>query len=268
MHLDKKLILIAIIFILAIFIYSMKKEIVVSEVIDGDTIKLSNGELVRLLGINAPEKGQKFYEEAKRKLKEILRDKKIILERDARDKDNYGRLLRYVFADNIFVNSLLVREGYAKPYMLDGLKYKREIEEAWNNCLKDKKNLCALKERCDNSCLGIARLNWNAKGNDCENLNDEYVILKNYCNISCNLSGWELSDRSGNVFIFPEYVLKPLGKVTIYSGSGTNTEEKLYWNSSGKFCNAIWNNDCNGDTLYLKNLEGKVILEFSYKGFC
>ncbi len=41
---------------------------IVSEVIDGDTIKLQNGERVRLLGINTPEKGQPYYEEATNRL--------------------------------------------------------------------------------------------------------------------------------------------------------------------------------------------------------
>ena len=265
---NKTYFIFVIILFIAVFIFYFPKNIVVSEVIDGDTVKLSNGEFVRLLGINAPEKGQKFYEEAKYKLSKLLKNKKIILESDARDRDYYGRLLRYVFVDGTLINVEMVREGYAKPYMLDGLKYRDEIEEAWNNCLKDKINLCALKEKCDSSCLGISWLNWNAKGNDCKNLNDEYVILKNYCNISCNLSGWELSDRNGNVFTFPEYILKPFGKVIIYSGSGINVGNKLYWNSSGKSCNAIWNNDCDGDTLYLRNFKGELILEYSYNGFC
>ena len=45
---------------------------IVSKVIDGDTIKLQNGERVRLLGINTPEMGQPYYEEATNRLKELI----------------------------------------------------------------------------------------------------------------------------------------------------------------------------------------------------
>jgi len=37
----------------------------VSKVIDGDTIKLKNGETIRYIGINAPERDEYLYEEAK-----------------------------------------------------------------------------------------------------------------------------------------------------------------------------------------------------------
>ena len=45
---------------------------IVSRIIDGDTIELQNGERVRLLGINTPEKGQPYYEEATNRLKELI----------------------------------------------------------------------------------------------------------------------------------------------------------------------------------------------------
>ena len=53
---------------------------VVIRVIDGDTVKLANGETVRLLHINAAEKGEKCYEEAKTRLEALVLEKKIWLE--------------------------------------------------------------------------------------------------------------------------------------------------------------------------------------------
>jgi len=85
----------------------------VSEVIDGDTFKIA-GQSIRLIGINSPEVGEPCYLEAKDKLKEIIKGKKIRLEKDVEDKDGYGRLLRYVYVDNLFVNSEMVRLGLAK----------------------------------------------------------------------------------------------------------------------------------------------------------
>lgn len=99
---------------------SFAKEYVVNKIIDGDTIQLDTGEIVRYLGIDTPELfakgcGPEFYaREAARYNKKLVFMKKIKLEFDAERKDQYGRLLAYVFVKNLFVNSELVRLGYAK----------------------------------------------------------------------------------------------------------------------------------------------------------
>ena len=60
---------------------------IVERVIDGDTIVLDNEEHVRLLGINTPEKNEKYYPEAKDFLeKEVLnKTVKIVLGREKKD---------------------------------------------------------------------------------------------------------------------------------------------------------------------------------------
>ncbi len=91
----------------------------VVKVIDGDTIKLSNGKVVRYIGIDTPEtnhprKGREcFGEEAKLANKKLVEGKKVRLEKDVSETDKYGRLLRYVFVGDLFVNEYLVRQGYA-----------------------------------------------------------------------------------------------------------------------------------------------------------
>ncbi|MFA5724265.1 MAG: thermonuclease family protein [Candidatus Pacearchaeota archaeon] len=74
-------------------------EIIVSEIIDGDTFKLSSGETVRLICVDAPEKNKKGYEEAKVFLSDLILNKQVRLEKDISDKDSYGRLLRYVYVE-------------------------------------------------------------------------------------------------------------------------------------------------------------------------
>ena len=89
----------------------------VTEVVDGDTIHvgLSDGDWsVRLIGINTPERGQYYFQEAKDKMAEIVAGKAVLLQKDVSETDKYGRLLRYVYLGDLFVNAEMVKEGYAQ----------------------------------------------------------------------------------------------------------------------------------------------------------
>ena len=89
---------------------------VVERVADGDTILLKNGERVRLIGIDAPEKGEKCFQEAKNRLQQLVLGKQVVLLKDVSERDRYGRLVRFVYADNLFVNLVLVQEGLALAF--------------------------------------------------------------------------------------------------------------------------------------------------------
>jgi micrococcal nuclease len=86
----------------------------VSRVIDGDTIEIEGGQTVRYIGIDTPEKGEYFFEEATAKNSELVLGKEVRLEKDVSETDQYGRLLRYVYVGDLFVNAELVRLGYAR----------------------------------------------------------------------------------------------------------------------------------------------------------
>jgi micrococcal nuclease len=90
----------------------------VVEIVDGDTIKIYMNDKVysvRYIGIDTPETGGQYYSlESKLKNSELVLQNEVILIKDVSDKDQYGRLLRYVIANNVFVNYDLVRNGYAK----------------------------------------------------------------------------------------------------------------------------------------------------------
>jgi micrococcal nuclease len=103
----------------------------VIDVIDGDTLDINTSERVRLSGINTPEIGECYYQEAKDKLKELTLGKDVFLERDISDTGKYGRLLRYIYADNVFVNSELVEDGFARVYdkYKDYIKRYHELKE-------------------------------------------------------------------------------------------------------------------------------------------
>ena len=94
----------------------------VKRVIDGDTFELSDGDKVRLLGINAPEEKECYYKEAKEALKKLVEGKEIELRKDVTSVDTFGRLLRYVILpnastlkNNILVDEYMVSNGYARP---------------------------------------------------------------------------------------------------------------------------------------------------------
>jgi len=94
----------------------------VATVIDGDTIKLASGDIVRLLCIDAPEKGKEGYEEARDFLESLILNKEVILESDIEDKDKYNRLLRYVYLNTseemIFVNKEIYLAGYGEMLVI------------------------------------------------------------------------------------------------------------------------------------------------------
>jgi len=105
----------------------------VGKIIDGDTV-IINGDSVRLLGIDADERGYECYGEAKKRLEELVLDKNILLERDGEDKDQYDRYLRYLILDDENINLKLVEEGLAiARFGPDNKKYRNEILEAEQN---------------------------------------------------------------------------------------------------------------------------------------
>lgn len=71
----------------------------VEEVEDGDTMRLQSGQAVRLIGINAPDRGKPGYVEAKDELEKITAEKKIWLEYDRYQDDKYGRILAWVWVN-------------------------------------------------------------------------------------------------------------------------------------------------------------------------
>ncbi len=96
---------------------TMAEEALTVAVVDGDTIDVSmEGKVyrVRYIGVDTPELDEPFYQEATQANASMVLNKKLILFRDVSETDRYGRLLRYVFANGIFVNYALIRNGYAR----------------------------------------------------------------------------------------------------------------------------------------------------------
>lgn len=83
------------------------------KVLDGDTIILQNHK-IRLLGIDAPEIGQKpFGENSKKYLKELIQNKKVCCKAGHKPFDKYNRLLAYCWAEDKFINAEILKAGQA-----------------------------------------------------------------------------------------------------------------------------------------------------------
>lgn len=120
----------------------------VTRVIDGDTIEIEGGERVRYIGIDAPETVHPseligcFGKEASNKNKELVEGKNVRLEKDISEVDKYGRLLRYVWVDDILINDYLVRQGYAYAYTYPpDVKYSEQFVEAQQEAKENNRGL-------------------------------------------------------------------------------------------------------------------------------
>lgn len=94
----------------------------VTRVIDGDTIVIEGGEHVRYVGVDTPETVkpetavQCYGKEASDRNKQLVEGKQVVLVRDTSDRDDFGRLLRYVYVDGIDVSGALIRDGFGYVY--------------------------------------------------------------------------------------------------------------------------------------------------------
>jgi micrococcal nuclease len=94
---------------------------VVVRVIDGDTIVVNLAgveKTVRYIGVDTPEPYRDkepacYSAEATERNKKLVSEKEVRLISDVGDVDRYDRLLRYVYVGDMFVNEILVKEGYA-----------------------------------------------------------------------------------------------------------------------------------------------------------
>lgn len=89
----------------------------VTDVIDGDTIEVRIGDIgyrVRYIGVNTPERDEVCYQAAVDANRALVAGQTVTLTRDQSNTDRYGRLLRFVYVGDLFVNATLVNQGYAE----------------------------------------------------------------------------------------------------------------------------------------------------------
>lgn len=86
--------------------------------------------------------------------------------------------------------------------------------------------------------IDLDRSQFNAPGNDNENLRQQYVCIQNQDPSPVDMTGWHLQDRTGATYTFPHFTLQPERIVRVRTGEGTDTDTELYWGlRSSVWCN-------------------------------
>lgn len=196
------------------------EQVHVDRIIDGDTIE-SNKTSIRLLGINSPERGELYYEEAKEFLEQEILNKTVGLKYGKERYDKYDRILAYIFLDNTNINLKIIENGFANIYFPSGKdKYYQEFQNAWEDCIDKNINLCEASQHVCAHCISI-------------NVNS----IINNCNFQCNILGWKIKTEGRDVFVFSEEILESREEL----GFELELTE-------------------TGDTLFLRDAEGKLVL--------
>lgn len=117
------------------------KSAVVKRVIDGDTVELFNGTVLRYTGVTAPEEGEDFVEEATKLNQELVEGKEIKLEYDNYTSDKFGRVLAYPIVNGVNICIELVSKGMAELVIYQKRKpfiYQVQLLEAQEQAKKQK----------------------------------------------------------------------------------------------------------------------------------
>ncbi|MBI4361351.1 thermonuclease family protein [Candidatus Micrarchaeota archaeon] len=219
--------------------------------LDGDTVVLSDFSRVRLLGIDTPESDQFYYSNSRAALERLVLQKEVTLEADTDPIDQYGRLLRYVYADGVFVNREMVSRGHAHVRIYSSnTRYAATLRAAQQTAKAAATNYWTPSSI---TCIAVSSFQY-------ADTTDERFTLQNNCPNAVDLSNWVGYDEGNEQYRFPIFTLTNGSMVTVHTFSGTNTGVDLYWGRpSNRY---IWNNDY--DTLFLRDTSGLLVLTYSY----
>ncbi|MBI4304243.1 MAG: thermonuclease family protein [Chloroflexi bacterium] len=242
----------------------VKPGIKLVRVIDGDTIEVDISGItykVRYIGVDTPELDDTRAEvvalaqEAARVNGQLLEGKSLRLEKDISEKDPYGRLLRYVYADDVFINAELIRLGYAQvTTFLPDVKYQSLFTQLQREAIERSRGLWSVL-----SPVQITFIFYDGQVPQVES--DEYVEITNLGGQPQDLTGWVLKDLSEKYlkFTFPSYTLIPGKTIRVY----TNERHPESGGFSFESSRAIWSNT-NRDEAVLYNSTGKEVSRKSY----
>ncbi len=119
------------------------EKVFVKRVVDGDTIELGDGRMIRYLNIDTPETVKPnspvecFGSEAKKLNQSLVENKTVYIKGDKESKDRYDRYLRFVFLNESEVNSIdksvnayMIKYGFASTlFYSPNTTYKSQFED-------------------------------------------------------------------------------------------------------------------------------------------
>ncbi len=262
------------------------KQVTVLSVMDGDTIRVlmpdETKEVVRLLGIDTPEKVADdnhpfeygtiddlsylalWGEEAARFTRESIDKETILLasDTDAPSRDQYGRLLAYVLYKDEDFNALLVSRGLARVYAAETFSQKQEYLALEDAARKGGVGLWQYRkdQEMPEQPAGVYILDviYDAAGDDETNLNGERICIANAGETPVEIKGWYVQESGGLVYSFSDGIIPGHGRVTISTGSGTDTLIDRYWNLHSP----VLGN--SGDTVMLYDSNGVLVSSFGW----
>lgn len=157
------------------------------------------------------------------------------------------------------LNLIMVKEGYARSYFIaPDDKHLDEILEAEKYAKERGLGIWQYDNITDAFCIWVYDMKDDPKGRDEENLNGEYVVLRNSCTHPVNMAGWIMESGRSYKFSIPDFTIESKKTVSIHSGAGTANSTDIYWNS-GK---AVWRNE--HDTIHMYNSQKQLVLNYTY----
>lgn len=247
----------------------------VISVIDGDTVTLRIAGVdrdVRLLGINAPETSACWGPDAAALLSAMIVGRDVLLVSGDEDADSFGRLLRYLYLDTtagpVFVNSEMVRAGNALG-LQNGHEYERAFKSLEGAAFQSGRGMwgtfvCGDAEgiRADRPVVRVSAIEFDPRGPDDDNLDEEWVTIVNEGYGRVSLSGWTLRDESSrHRLTLPQgIVLAPGDELTVVTGCEGGPVDAIHWCSDS----AVWSNQ--GDTVIVSDTLGNAVVWYTYTG--
>ncbi len=232
----------------------------VVHVSDGDSLIVDRGgfeDKVRLIGINAPERDECFGDASRARLESLVLGELVTLVKDVEPTDQYGRLLRYVYLEDEFVNELLVAGGFAMARSYEpNTRAKETLREAEDAARAGRVGMWSTEGCAVDSSLRIVTVHADALGPDDENLDDEWLEVANEGPVVVDLGGWAIRDaESVHRFTFPAGTLiGPGARLRVVTGC----TGEIAWCSG----DPVWNN--SGDVAFLLDDDGRIADRFEY----
>ncbi|WP_386685109.1 lamin tail domain-containing protein [Loktanella sp. R86503] len=241
-------------------------EATVTHIVDGDTFDVvwSDGyspppgllDRIRIAGIDTNETStnEPLAQEAKARLSELIPVGTVVtLQAIDEQSSTLDRPVRHVLVNGENVATILIEEGLglAASYQFEP-SYRDAYFAASGTAQLAGAGLWSLFTLGTGTTADVRIfVNFDAAGNDADNINDEYIVIQNTSGATLDISNWTIRSSArleeGTLEIPGGVTIAAGGSIRVHVGSGTNTAESIYLHQP----EPIFNN--TGDVVYLRD---------------